>query len=183
LLEGKNSTYPQFQCPNCRAYTDLSADVDVSVEDMDEAMGEAGDDTNGDDVNSDQAAPTNGTENATNNQNDAIQTVQEENSLMDGESRQGNGPVAQGASLSSSGLLARRQAANQEINPMNGIDIPDRFDPDETTHTLEPETTRTETPDTAVVIAGVGPLTPRNDAGPFVLDGSAGRADGRSNNV
>jgi len=141
-------------------------------------MGEAGDDTHGDDANSDRAAPTNGTENAANNQNDAVEAGQEENSPVDGESRQGNGPVAQGASLSSSGLLARRQAANQEINSMNAIDIPDRFDADQTTHTLGPEITRTETPDTAMAIAEVGPLTPRNDAGPFVLDGSAGRADG-----
>src|SRR5438045_7842114 len=43
MLEGKSSTYPHFQCPNCRAWTDLSAEVDVAEEDLGEWMETAGD--------------------------------------------------------------------------------------------------------------------------------------------
>ncbi|MCJ1395407.1 hypothetical protein MMC18_008293 [Xylographa bjoerkii] len=38
---------------------------------------------------------------------------------------------------------------------------------------------RTPTPTAGEVLDHVGPLTPRNDAGPFVFDGSAGRSAGR----
>ncbi len=80
-----------------------------------------------------------------------------------------------------SGLLARRQAANPaspEVNSINGnIDMPERPDEDEVHTHLEHQRTRTQTPDPEHIIAGEGPLTPRNNAGPFVFDGSAGRSD------
>jgi len=90
------------------------------------------------------------------------------------------------ATVRSSGLLARRQATNPispEVQSMNGIDMPCRPDEDDndTVSHLEQSRTRTETPDPDQVIAGEGPLTPRNAAGPFVLDGggSAGRNEER----
>lgn len=82
-----------------------------------------------------------------------------------------------------SGLLARRQATNPastELTSMNGnIEMPDRPDEDDMNVHLEQQRTRTQTPDIEQVIAGEGPLTPRNNAGPFVFDGSAGRSDPR----
>jgi E3 ubiquitin-protein ligase DMA1/2 len=85
--------------------------------------------------------------------------------------------------VSNSGLLARRQAANPsspEMRSVNGIDMPGRLNEVEMSNHLEEQRTRTETPDGAErIIAGEGPLTPRNNAGPFVFDGSGGRASGR----
>jgi hypothetical protein len=63
-----------------------------------------------------------------------------------------------------------------------GIDMPGRPNDVEMSNTLDQQRTRTETPDGSRVtsaeqiISGEGPLTPRNNAGPFVFDGSAGRA-------
>ena len=89
-----------------------------------------------------------------------------DNSITDGVARSGT-------------LLARRQANNPEspeIQSVSGaIDVPGRSVENGTT--LEPS--RTRTPDAERVINGEGPLTPRNDAGPFILDGGAGRASGR----
>ena len=86
-------------------------------------------------------------------------------------------------SIGNSGLLARRQAANPaspEVRSVNGIDMPNRPNEVEMSNVLEEQRTRTETPDVAEqIIAGEGPLTPRNNAGPFVFDGSAGRNSGR----
>ena len=81
-----------------------------------------------------------------------------------------------------SGLLARRQASNatsSEVRSMNGnIDMPDQPDEDEMHAHLENQRTRTQTPDIEQAAASVeGPLTPRNNAGPFVFDGSADRSD------
>ena len=88
-------------------------------------------------------------------------------------------------STSNSGLLARRQAnnpASPEIHSLNGLDMPTRSSPD-TAAQLDHQLTRTDTPDGQVtaeqIIAGEGPLTPRNNAGPFVFDGSAGRSGRR----
>ena len=88
-------------------------------------------------------------------------------------------------STSNSGLLARRQANNPasgEIQALNALDMPSRSSPD-TAAQLDHQLTRTDTPDEQVtadqIISGEGPLTPRNNAGPFVFDGSAGRSGRR----
>ena len=81
-----------------------------------------------------------------------------------------------------SGLLARRQATNPSsptLQSVNAIDMPRRASNDVEMNgvLLSEQRTRTETPDSAEqIIAGEGPLTPRNNAGPFVFDGSAGRS-------
>lgn len=85
--------------------------------------------------------------------------------------------------MSTSGLLARRQAANPgspDVRSVSGIDMPRRSNEMDMSNHLEEQITRTETPDAAErIIAGEGPLTTRNNAGPFVFDGSAGRSSGR----
>lgn len=149
MLEGKTSTYPTFQCPNCRAYWDLTADVDVEMDDESE-----------DSISNDAVAST---EEAT-----AAVTITTTATEM-----------SPPEPIRTSGLLSRRQATNPdspEINSVSGaIDMPQRNS--STGSRLEP--TRTETPDGERIINGEGPLTPRNDVGPFILDGSAGRASGR----
>ena len=87
-------------------------------------------------------------------------------------------------SVRGTGLLARRQATNPaapEVQTMDGnIEMPDRPEEDEMSGQLEQQRTRTQTPEPEQAVAsGEGPLTPRNNAGPFVFDGSAGRSDGR----
>lgn len=81
--------------------------------------------------------------------------------------------------MSTSGLLARRQATNpgsSDVRSISGIDMPDRPNEGDMGNHLQEQITRTETPDAAErIISGEGPLTPRNNAGPFVFDGSAGR--------
>lgn len=83
------------------------------------------------------------------------------------------------APVINSGLLARRQAANPastSLRTMNGnIDIPDQ--PNGDVMDVHLGSTATRTPDIEQIISGEGPLTPRNNAGPFVFDGSAGRSD------
>lgn len=79
-----------------------------------------------------------------------------------------------------SALLSRRQATNpaspEIASVSNAIDVPPRKS-GEGRRNLS--ATRTQTPDGERIINGEGPLTPRNDVGPFILDGSAGRASGR----
>lgn len=149
MLEGKGSTYPQFQCPNCRAYWDLTADVDVDMELDDEE-----DDSASNDVTMEPPANITVTP--------AI-----------GQEPQ-NGETSRSASL-----LSRRQAANPESPEIisitsAAIDVPQRH-----SSAARLEAARTQTPDGERVINGEGPLTPRNDVGPFILDGSAGRVSGR----
>ena len=94
-----------------------------------------------------------------------------------------DGPASSPLPIRTTGLLARRQATNpasSELTSMNGnIDMPDRADESEVGAELEQQRTNTQTPDPTELIAAEGPLTPRNNAGPFVFDGSAGRADAR----
>lgn len=204
LLEGKNSTYPQFQCPNCRAYSDLTADVDIAQSDIDEWM-ETTDDQEKQathaivDISNDTNLPAvEGADGQATvglgpiDSNDSIDVDQTTIEMVpDHPPVTVSQPVEIGDDGSSpalprsSGLLARRQAANSatpELSTMNGnIDMPDRPDDDEMHVQLEHQRTRTQTPDPEHVTAGEGPLTPRNNAGPFVFDGSAGRSGaGRS---
>ena len=190
MLEGKNSLYPQFQCPNCRAYSDLSADVDIDPNDIDAEM-----------MDAEGVSPVNGSQephetyenpNETQDLDEADQDVlnvpplpttpDHDNALPDGSIRsEREDPPS--PSTRGSGLLSRRQAVNSrssEIASMNSLDMPERFDADETTHDLQPEITRTVSGNAEHIISGEGPLTPRNNAGPFVFDGSGGRPSGRN---
>jgi E3 ubiquitin-protein ligase DMA1/2 len=152
MIESRASTYPQFQCPNCRAYWDLNADVDVEM-DVDDDDADA--DSASGDVTMDLPAAITVTPAA------------------------GTEPQNAEAAATPS-LLSRRQATNPgspEIDSVNrgSIDVPPR----NSSNGANVDGARTQTPDGERLIDGDGPLTPRNDIGPFVLDGSAGRASGR----
>ncbi|ETN45031.1 uncharacterized protein HMPREF1541_09907 [Cyphellophora europaea CBS 101466] len=162
LLEGKNHNYVQFQCPNCRAYWDLNADVDVDIDMDDDSAAEAEDQpANG---NGQVSEPT-GESGAT---NVVVTPAAAEDTAADSQTRNGT-------------LLSRRQANKPESSEIasvsQAIDTPRRSGDDG----ANLETTRTQTPDSGDrnVNGAEGPLTPRNDVGPFILDGSAGRASGR----
>jgi hypothetical protein len=178
MLEGANSTYPQFQCPNCRAYTDLSAEVDLAEEEMDEWLEDAPDDDEGSAVEENLEGMVNGT----NNHDDTVQMAEDNANESDGavvvEAPPANNQTMQPREVASPGLLARRRGSNPaspEIASVNPIDMPGRRDNGTIGSNLQHELTRTVSSTTEDIIAGEGPLTPRNNAGPFVFDGSAGR--------
>ncbi|KAJ9497535.1 hypothetical protein H2202_006959 [Exophiala xenobiotica] len=194
MLEGKNSSYPQFQCPNCRAYFDLTADVDIAQSDIDEWMEISDDrenirvDANGDAGNHASTSPDQEANEAdTTDSGAAHETPDTSEDSGDQPTLSVSDPVDipnhGGSTMTprTPGLLARRQATNPaspEVNSINGnIDMPERPEEDEMHTHLEHQRTRTQTPDPEHIIAGEGPLTPRNNAGPFVFDGSAGRSD------
>jgi E3 ubiquitin-protein ligase DMA1/2 len=149
----KTTVSSQFQCPNCRAYWDLNAEVDVDVDMEDDES-----------VNGDEAPQADGNDTAM--ADSSVVVTPAADTQVNGDHRPRN-----------SALLSRRQATNpdsSEIASVTGsaaIDVPRRNG--DNGHHLEPS--RTRTPDTERLINGEGPLTPRNDVGPFILDGSAGR--------
>ena len=189
MLEGKSSTYPHFQCPNCRAWTDLSAEVDVAEEDLGEWMETAGD-SEDPGRTSDKAAAAAAAGGAhLLNEND---TAQIDPALSTGDrmpdANQHAGSVGESTvepnsaqSSSPSALLARRQAtqaASEEIESVNGIEMRNQLATTITT-TKEVDRPGAATPEASEVLSSEGPLTPRNNAGPFVFDGSGGRSSSR----
>jgi hypothetical protein len=185
MLEGKNSAYPHFQCPNCRAWTDLSAEVDVAEEDLEEWMDNAGESE--DQIPAPVNAPPPPPSNVRREDDTAhIGTaISPEHSMQDADHEMDtvDDRVAEHTSnhpTTHSGLLARRkanQSASAEAASMNGIDLHNQLEPS-TTNTTEVDRLGATTPDVGEVLLGEGPLTPRNNAGPFVFDGSAGRSIG-----
>jgi len=167
MLEGRNSTYPSFQCPNCRAYSDLEADYDVAESDLDEWKAADGDSP------SEDVAPDAGHVDGNGSADDTASI----DAAMSGVPDIGDAtPASNGG-----GLLARRAATNSgspEARPTNGITIPARPEQEEKAHLVHLRT-GTDSPTAEQIIAGEGPLTPRNNAGPFVFDGSAGRGGAR----
>jgi E3 ubiquitin-protein ligase DMA1/2 len=183
------SSYPQFTCPNCRAITDLEAELEIDD-------GEEWEQPHQSDIPAVHiAAPTIAASNPRQNQEDTVHVggaavTYEEAGDVDLSNIQFEGNADQTitstpqATNATSGLLSRRQTSNSisspVLAPVNGIEIPRSS----TTAQLAvvsidtPGTFRTATPTSADLIGGEGPLTPRNDAGPFVFDGSAGRASG-----
>jgi E3 ubiquitin-protein ligase DMA1/2 len=186
MLEGKNSTYPHFQCPNCRAWTDLSAEVDVAEEDLEEWKDTAGE------LDEPSHAPDNTVAASGPNVRSDEDTAQigaaisQDNNMPDADQEIGNvnETVEEPASnqmTSLGGLLARRQAtqpASGDIASVNGIEMPNHLTPS-TTNTTEVDRVGAATPDAGEVLPGEGPLTPRNNAGPFVFDGSGGCSSAR----
>lgn len=174
MLEGRQSQYPQFQCPNCRAWTDLEADVDIAEDEMNEWM-ENGGDTD-DPLDNDQNERSQVSESAAragSNDMDIDPVTSTPEQPQADVAMQG----VQSAPIPASSLLARRAAANtgtQDPQSVNGINMPSRPNQEELETQLTQQQTRTESPNADQIIASEGPLTPRNDAGPFVFDGSGG---------
>lgn len=174
MLEGRNSHYPQFQCPNCRAYADLEADVDVDMADWVDDDDSADQDK---DLQIDQSQRPGTAANPEVLPDDpqAVPTI-----------TTGSNPVPNTPSnISNSSLLARRHdrtvsPASNNLSPsMQSIPMPSRPTESEMNDFLAQQRTRTESPNAEQIIAGEGPLTPRNNAGPFVFDGSGSRTGSR----
>lgn len=166
--------YPMFQCPNCRAWTDLSAEVDDSMEFDEESVKE---DANVTEIKPDTAGEGNG--DATNDANaDAPEAaVQASGNVTDdrelaaiaenlhiGEER--NTPTQDaenpdGVTITSKGpISSNSQSANIPI-------------PSGSSSHCNQSNSRSDTPANHETFED-DPMTPRNDSGPLALDGRAG---------
>ena len=152
LMDAK--MYPQFVCPNCRAVTDLEADIEDTIE-----------------WNPD-------------NENDSDEIEQAvQDAKLDG--------TAQALAPATAELPSQnREGTTSIINNLATMELGDTS----IDATLHSSTQPVEVPGSSAQHLGTpgtapngseaeldgrdGPLTPRNDAGPFVFDGSAGRASG-----
>lgn len=177
-------SYPQFTCPNCRAITDLEAELEV--DDGDEWMRNREDSAQVAEISTANAidaaqAMQNGNDTAhaggaaegyedtgdvdltdTQFDNHADETVMTPQLTPD---------VVQSGGPTTSHAEASPTANGIEIlRPTNSADLAP-IGPNPAGGAM-----RTSTPTSAEIIGGEGPMTPRNNAGPFVLDGSAGRA-------
>lgn len=189
--------WPQFLCPNCRAVVDLEADVEPSYPDGD------WEDVSPADNNKPEPplpAPTTATPETRDSEprhlldQSIIEPVTNDHTLTsmihgvtltppaptvssisdssDPESTEHAGarpiPASRNASYGT-GSSRRRSASAAGLD--DGLDSG-----------LGQDVLRTPSPHLPVTSADVvspeGPMTPRNDAGPFVFDGSAGRASG-----
>lgn len=166
--------WPTFQCPNCRAYADLEADVDQpEMEDTDEELDSAlkrseddaaqGSESDGHNQAESQTPSRHGTANS-------VASEDELSSMMNSTSLSGSSrtPSTTGqSSLDTSAATSQPMTIVASTNaPLNDITDPIR------------SATPTSTAQFALaagILANDGPMTPRNDVGPFVLDGSGGR--------
>ncbi|KAI9872406.1 MAG: hypothetical protein M1830_001689, partial [Pleopsidium flavum] len=197
-----------FLCPNCRAVTDLEADADDPYDYEEQGDEEADDsaDSNGTEKArpSTGSVASNGVDagtgptqlaNGVTAQKDAYHDISEDmTTRVATASVADDGLSAEEPEVSSS-LLSRRNVSSNSmlqhgINATQPVPLTGRTSPrssnsgtdqdGDTSQLTEPSSTlRATTPTAGETLGPEGPMTPRNDAGPFVFDGSAGRASGR----
>lgn len=184
-------TYPNFLCPNCRAVTDLEADVDdpVDFEDWDEEPAQE----NGE-------VKTNGSSSQEDRHVTPKASTNELNSLA-GEGWAPNNHASFGdleAAISNISISdsMTRVTSESTVDPSTPQRSPAPFASSSVTQPvsinviaanesvgLTPLQNRSSDSSDGLGPNGApeGPMTPRNDAGPFVLDGSGstGRAAGQ----
>jgi hypothetical protein len=178
-------TWPNFLCPNCRAVADLEEDVEdpPDFEDWEEDAGEANDEStpNVEAVEGDRhitprasmiqmntQAPVNGDDDGGVGISDLQQAISNFNitdAMHAGVNPPTNNPQTPARQLEpqSSSVTHPVQINVISANEFSGLSPLFQSNHDG----LTPADRVQE-----------GPMTPRNDAGPFVLDGSAGRAGG-----
>lgn len=189
MLEGRNSLYPQFQCPNCRAYSDLEADVDVDMAEWAEESADQDKDLHIDQADRPATAinPTVVTDNELEQTRTSVDTASPQTDASGEDTHVSDVPAVSNPqiNLSNSSLLSRRNErpnsppASGLSPPISTIVMPTRPTESEIKSHLAQQRTQTESPNAEQIIAGEGPLTPRNNAGPFVFDGSGSRTAGR----
>ncbi|KAL9111071.1 MAG: hypothetical protein Q9227_004504 [Pyrenula ochraceoflavens] len=160
-------SYPQFTCPNCRAVTDLEAEVDQIEDDWED--GEWVPDA-------DQSSAANGSALASiANNPDVPQRRAEQHQTEDRQDLE----LPDAPALEIRSMDSHEPSSTGEDAMMNltGVNIPSAAI--SISNHQAADSDRVSTPDTGDVMSGEGPLTPRNNAGPFVFDGSAGRSSGR----
>lgn len=202
-------TWPHFLCPNCRAVADLEADVDdpFDFEEADEEAEHSSDSngtekarkdtgekaSNGEHVEAEATQLANGVvvhqdpdQNTVEHQ-EKLEAAVDTSLADDGQSAEDKDP--------SNGLLSRRNISYnctlpRGIKPTPPMPIANRTTPspdgsmtaqngDDTQSPERSTSLRATTPTAGETLNTEGPMTPRNDAGPFIFDGSAGRSSGR----
>ena len=173
-----SKSYPQFLCPNCRAVTDLEAEVDEILEEWEE---DASADINGDDAQhspkparSPQPQPARASD-TDGDVDQGLAEVTHQLTLHD--------DVVSSSAPTPTATIPRRPVPANGVRAASGPAVA-RAEDDwlGEMRGLTPTEARPITPRVRrdVSEGAEGPLTPRNDAGPFVFDGSAGRAAGAS---
>ncbi|KAK4937888.1 hypothetical protein LTR66_015146 [Elasticomyces elasticus] len=179
--------YPTTPRRTSKAYTDLDADVDIDPNDWKEEGDEPLDNGQDEDVVAGNAAHNDTIVLDSDDSNDNPAVVNETMNL-DVQPLSSTFVPAQPrgiveASRSGSLLSRRQQQTSATVNspdsiPSSGIAMPPRPSEVDLQNHLDQQRTQLETPGADQIIAGEGPLTPRNNAGPFVFDGSGSRSNG-----
>ncbi|KAJ9488024.1 hypothetical protein VN97_g5276 [Penicillium thymicola] len=163
--------YPMFQCPNCRAFTDLSAEVDDSNDAEEKREKEPTEDRTSNDSSEQLATgvPSTVETNSTEGQPDQLGDLAEEENmvnnvenlhLQDDQQTDDTRSSASPAPNSSTDDLARSATINiPGWQPTQPLSVPSG----------RPLQLRSDTP-----TSDDNPLTPRNDSGPLAFDGRAG---------
>ena len=146
--------YPQFLCPNCRAVADLDADIEETVDGWDESEFLDHDGATGEAVANRAGTPVNAHEN--------------------GEDMQLGHPANQEHAATS--LFAPQISTNQATAFSNNSGISNEQLQDPTVLFVEPSAIQIRDP-RAIPEILEGVVTPRNEAGPFVFDGSGRRIE------
>jgi hypothetical protein len=165
-----SANYPNFLCPNCRAVADLEADVEEADSEWDDGLDEAIE-ASKKDSNADVHAQS-GT--------DADGDSEMIDSAGLGTTRHEAGTDTNGQLPIDEDSIALESHNNQPSHPVGPappVPVPIA------TSTLTPPRPippRKSSPGRYELVPGQtvadGPMTPRNDAGPFVLDGGAGQS-------
>ena len=158
--------YPQFLCPNCRAVADLEADIEETVE------AEAWEDADDGDAASvtDEHPPTVDGSTIT-----ADSSVEHDGNLTDLTSRLRLSEPSPLPPLSAIGAHSTPQRARRSASGSMGGDTTEIGESLSAAQTAATNDSRLRDPRSAMETLG-GVVTPRNEAGPFVFDGGAGRA-------
>ncbi|KAK8117580.1 fha domain containing protein [Apiospora kogelbergensis] len=172
LLMGPS--YPIFSCPNCRAAADLDMDVEEISDEwqqLDSGPEEANDNPFADTASQQEAEPSR-------------QGAQSAQSTHSDVATAANAEVPQAVSreveMGDSTVLMNSSPATGNTPPAHATSSPVAIPTTSRTTTAAASSnrgTRTPSPTGAPLTnCTEGPLTPRNDAGPWVFDGDAGRA-------
>lgn len=187
--------YPIFQCPNCRAYTDLSAEVDDSNDIVEEEPKENAS------SNAEQPQPRSGTQSPA-LENNSTPIPLEDTSTPEPEAEMSGSDLPAEAGLAvnidnmhlhDEELRAHSEntpnahsptpapTSNPTSNPTNvhhspNIDIPgsQTASPSPGAPLTRPAQLRSDTATRAAEMSEDNPLTPRNDSGPLAFDGWTG---------
>ncbi|KAJ9216012.1 hypothetical protein DTO166G4_2256 [Paecilomyces variotii] len=177
--------YPMFQCPNCRAYTDLSAEVDDS-NDYDEEEEEAKQNVP---VNNEESTPEPDSRNDNNHPGDRSEptenSVQQQGSSTDGELAamaqnvhlEGQSTPNMEAANGHSSTTTPQDSPGNNVERSASIDIPGLQSLYQSPGGARYR--RGQSGADSPVAADTfedNPLTPRNDSGPLAFDGRAGRS-------
>lgn len=168
-------SHPIFTCPNCRAAADLDADVEEPDEEWQQL------DSGGEDVNMDaRETPEAPAGTPANDPIDAVQNNSADGAVEEVASQapsavEENGDVTMMLDHvpTASATVDQAPATSETSAP---IPIPRPSVMSANSSSGLPDARRTPSPPNAGAIVHDGPLTPRNDAGPWVFDGDAGRS-------